>query len=132
MYKLKISILLLSSMFVLFYSCKDNTAEPSDKELPIITKISPAITHQAYNFGDTAFFKITFSDNELLKEVSLRLYLETEETMLFTQKFPNAKTSSIDTFIVMNDLRFSDLDFDIKAIDASGNVALQSSHIHLR
>lgn len=117
---------------VVLFSCGDDTVEPSDKELPVITKMQPAITHQAYNFGDTAFFKLTFSDNESLKDVSLKLYLATDEIMLFTQKFPNAKTSSIDTFIIMNDPRFSDLDFDIKATDASGNVALMSSHIHLR
>ena len=117
---------------IVLFSCGDDTVEPSDKELPVITKMLPAITHQAYNFGDTAFFKLTFSDNESLKDVSLKLYLPTDEIMLFTQKFPNAKTSSIDTFIIMNDPRFSDLDFDIKAIDASGNVALMSSHIHLR
>jgi hypothetical protein len=122
----------LIAVSVVLFSCGEDTVEPSDKELPIITKIYPAITHQAYDFGDTAFFKLTFSDNESLKDVSLKLYLETDEVMLFTQKFPNAKTSSIDTFIIMNDPRFSDLDFDIKAIDASGNVALMSSHIHLR
>jgi len=113
-------------------SCGDDTTEPSDKTLPVITKVYPAITHQAYDFGDTAFFKINFSDNEQLAEVSLRLYLITDETMLFTQKFPKTTSSSIDTFIVMNDPRFSDLDFQIKAVDASGNVALQSSHIHLK
>lgn len=122
-------VTIISSIII---ACGDNTPEPSDKVLPVIVKVNPYITHQSYNFGDTAFFNIKFSDNDKLKEVSLRLYLATDETMLFTNKYPNSDSSSIDTFIVMNDPRFSDLDFQIKAIDASGNVALQSSHIHLR
>lgn len=128
---LKISFL-LALPFLTLTACEDEKKEPSDKELPIITKIYPAITHQAYNLGDTAFFKINFSDNVKLKTVSLRLYLETDETMLLIEKSPNQANSSIDTFIVMNDPRFSDLDFDIKAIDNSDNVALLSSHIHLK
>lgn len=128
---LKISFLLALPILTLT-ACEDEKKEPSDKELPVITKIYPAITHQAYDFGDTAFFKINFSDNVKLKTVSLRLYLETDETMLMIEKSPNQAISSIDTFIIMNDPRFSDLDFDIKAIDNSDNVALLSSHIHLR
>ncbi len=129
---LRISLLLFSILSIVVIACKDENTEPSDKELPVITKIYPSITHQAYNFGDTAFFKINFSDNNRLSTVSLRLYLETEEEILFTSKSPDAATASIDTFVVMNDLRFSDLDFTIKAVDAAGNVALQNSHIHLR
>lgn len=132
MKKLQLGLILLLSVTSFFYACGDDPAEPSDKTIPSIAKVYPAIAHQAYDFGDTAFFKINFSDNEELAEVSLRLYLITDETMLFTQKFPKSTSSSIDTFIVMDDPRFSDLDFQIKAIDASGNVALQSSHIHLK
>jgi hypothetical protein len=122
--------LLLSS--AIFVSCEKENDEPSDKELPTITKISPQYAHQAYDFGDTAYFIVEFKDNVSLKEASVRLYLETEETILNIQKFPDAANYRIDTFVIMNDPRFSDLNFDIKAIDASGNVALQSSHIHLR
>lgn len=132
MNSLRISILLGLFISISIISCEDDPIEPSDKELPSITKIYPAIAHQAYSFGDTAFFKINFSDNESLAEVSLRLYLVTDGTMLSIIRNPNAKTSTIDTFIVMNDPRFADLDFDIKAKDASGNVALMSSHIHLK
>lgn len=120
---------LFSSIFV---SCEKESDEPTDKELPTITKISPQYAHQAYDFGDTAFFTLEFNDNVSLKETSLRLYLETEETIMNIQRFPQSQTDRIDTFVIMNDPRFSDLNFDIKAIDASGNVALQSSHIHLR
>ncbi len=128
-----IKFLFLSLLTIgVFVSCGEETNEPSDKELPTITKISPQYAHQAYDFGDTAYFIVEFKDNVALKEASVRLYLETEETILNIQKFPDAASYRIDTFVIMNDLRFSDLNFDIKAIDASGNVALQSSHIHLR
>lgn len=113
-------------------SCEKDSDEPTDKELPTITKISPQYAHQAYDFGDTAYFTVEFKDNVSLKETSVRLYLETEETIMTVQRFPQSQTDRIDTFVIMNDPRFSDLNFDIKAIDASGNVALQSSHIHLR
>lgn len=113
-------------------SCKKETNEPSDKELPTITKISPRYAHQAYNYGDTAYFIVDFKDNVSLKETSVKLYIQTGETILYIQNFPQSQTDRIDTFVIMNDLRFSDLNFDIKAIDASNNVALQSSHIHLR
>lgn len=113
-------------------SCEDDSKEPTDKELPTINKISPQYAHQAYDFGDTAYFILEFKDNVSLKETSLRLYLETEETILTVQHFPQSQADRIDTFVVMNDPRFSDLNFDIKAVDASGNVALQSSHIHMR
>lgn len=129
---LRISLLLFSTLSVVIFACKEKNVEPSDKELPVITKIYPSVTHQAYNFGDTAYFKINFSDNNRLAAVSLRLYLETDEEILFTSKSPESNTASIDTFVVMNDLRFSDLDFTIKAVDFAGNVALQNSHIHLR
>ncbi len=129
---LKISLLLITLIAVFISACKDDPIEPQDKELPVITKIYPSITHQAYDFGDTAFFSIKFKDNQQLASVSLRLYLETEEEILFTAKSPAADSARIDTFVIMNDLRFSDLDFTIKAVDAAGNVALQSSHIHLR
>lgn len=128
-----IKFLFLSLLTIgVFVSCGEETNEPSDKELPTITKISPQYAHQAYDYGDTAYFIVEFKDNVALKEASVRLYLETEETILNIQKFPDAASYRIDTFVIMNDLRFSDLNFDIKAIDASGNVALQSSHIHLR
>ncbi len=128
-----IKFLFLSLLTIgVFVSCGEETNEPSDKELPTITKISPQYAHQAYDFGDTAYFIVEFKDNVALKEASVRSYLETEETILNIQKFPDAASYRIDTFVIMNDLRFSDLNFDIKAIDASGNVALQSSHIHLR
>jgi hypothetical protein len=129
---LRISILFGLFISILIISCEDEPVEPSDKELPSITKVSPSVEHQAYEFGDTAFFRINFSDNESLAEVSLRLYLITDETMLSVIKNPNSKTSIIDTFIIMNDPRFTDLDFDIKAKDAAGNVSLLSSHIHLK
>ena len=44
-------------------SCEKETNEPSDKELPTITKISPQYSHQAYNYGDTAFFIVDFKNN---------------------------------------------------------------------
>ena len=119
------------SISTVLIACDDTPVETKDKELPVITKILPAIIHQVYNFGDTAFFKINFSDNHQLADISLRLNLATDETVLFTQQFPDSSHASIDTFIIMNDNRFSDLDFTIRAVDASGNVALQSSHIHL-
>ena len=119
------------SISTVLIACDDTPVEPNDNELPVITKILPAIIHQEYNFGDTAFFKINFSDNHQLADISLRLNLATDETVLFTQQFPDSSHASIDTFIIMNDNRFSDLDFTIRAVDASGNVALQSSHIHL-
>ena len=119
------------SISTVLIACDDTPVEPKDKELPVITEILPAIIHQVYNFGDTAFFKINFSDNHQLADISLRLNLATDETVLFTQQFPDSSHASIDTFIIMNDNRFSDLDFTIRAVDASGNVALQSSHIHL-
>lgn len=125
-------LFLTLSVTVFIVSCKKDTNEPSDKELPTITKISPQYAHQAYNYGDTAYFIVDFKDNVSLKETSVKLYLQTGETILYIQKFPQSQTDRIDTFVIMNDLRFSDLNFDIKAIDASGNVALQSSHIHLR
>ncbi len=128
---IKYSSFLLLCLSTLAMSCDNGPAEPKDKELPVITKILPAIIHQEYSFGDTAFFKIDFSDNHQLADVSLRLNLATDETVLFTQQFPDSSHASIDTFIIMNDIRFSDLDFTIRAVDASGNVALQSSHIHL-
>jgi hypothetical protein len=127
----KLSAFLLLSISTVLIACDDTPVEPKDKELPVITKILPAIIHQVYNFGDTAFFKINFSDNHQLADISLRLNLATDETVLFTQQFPDSSHASIDTFIIMNDNRFSDLDFTIRAVDASGNVALQSSHIHL-
>ncbi len=127
----KLSAFLLLSISTVLIACDDTPVEPKDKELPVITKILPAIIHQEYNFGDTAFFKINFSDNHQLADISLRLNLATDETVLFTQQFPDSSHASIDTFIIMNDNRFSDLDFTIRAVDASGNVALQSSHIHL-
>jgi hypothetical protein len=127
----KLSAFLLLSISTVLIACDDTPVEPKDKELPVITKILPAIIHQVYNFGDTAFFKINFSDNHQLADISLRLNLATDETVLFTQQFPDSSHASIDTFIIMNDTRFSDLDFTIRAVDASGNVALQSSHIHL-
>ncbi len=128
------SIKLLSAVLIglSLTACKKDTDEPSDKTLPSINKVQPAFMHQAYDFGDTAYFQIEFSDNASLKETSLKLYLETGETILYLQQFPNAATDRIDTFVIMNDPRFGDLDFDIKAIDASDNVAMQSSHIHLR
>jgi hypothetical protein len=132
---LKFSLILIgvSLVFSVFMSaCEDEPIEPQDKELPKITKIYPSITHQAYNFGDTAFFKIKFSDNHLLISASLRLYLNTDEQIMLITKTPTSDTASIDTFVVMNDLRFSDLNFELKAVDMAGNVALQSSHIHLR
>lgn len=129
---LRTSFILLTLFSIIFFACGEDTPEPTDKELPVITKIYPSVIHQAYNFGDTAFFKLNFSDNNSLATVSLRLYLETGEEILFTSKNPAAPTTSIDTFVVMNDLRFSDLDFTIKAVDLAGNVALQNSHIHLR
>ena len=127
-----INYIVFISLFILVASCKDDNEGPADKTLPSITKISPQYAHQAYDFNDTAFFKIDFSDNESLKETSLRLYLASDSTLLFMQQFPNAKSSSIDTFIIMNDSLFTEVKFKITAIDASGNVALQSSHIHLR
>lgn len=131
MNKLRLLFLLSSITFVL-NACDDGPPEPKDTELPVITKVLPAIMHQAYDFGDTAFFKINITDNHQIADASLRLYLVTDETLLFTQKFPDSNQTSIDTFIVMNDPRFSDVDFIIRAVDASGNVALQSSHIHLK
>lgn len=128
---IKILFLALISASILV-SCEKDSDEPTDKELPTITKISPQYAHQAYDFGDTAYFTVEFKDNVSLKETSVRLYLETEETIMTVQRFPQSQTDRIDTFVIMNDPRFSDLNFDIKAIDASGNVALQSSHIHLR
>jgi hypothetical protein len=127
----KLPLFLLLSISTVLIACDEGPVEPKDKELPVITKVLPAILHQAYDFGDTAFFRINISDNHQLADISLRLNLATDETVLFTQQFPNASEASIDTFIVMNDIRFSDLDFTIRAVDASGNVALQSSHIHL-
>lgn len=127
----KLPLFLLLSISTVLIACDEGPVEPKDKELPVITKILPAIIHQEYNFGDTAFFKINISDNHQLADVSLRLNLATDETVLFTQQFPDSSHASIDTFIIMNDTRFSDLDFTIRAVDASGNVALQSSHIHL-
>lgn len=129
---LRISPLFIALMAIFIISCEEETNEPQDKELPVITKINPSITHQSYDFGDTAFFKINFSDNNKLATVSLRLYLETDEEIMFISKSPEGTTATIDTFVIMNDLRFSDLDFSIKAVDAAGNVALQNSHIHLR
>lgn len=129
---LKISLLLITATAIFFSACKDEPIEPQDKEIPVITKIYPSFTHQSYDFGDTAFFKIKFKDNQQLANVSLRLYLETGEEILLISKSPAADSASIDTFVIMNDLRFSDLDFTIKAVDVAGNVALQSSHIHLR
>jgi|GEM_PF-3252857 len=131
MNKLRLLILLSSIAFAL-NACDDAPPEPKDTELPVITKILPAILHQAYDFGDTAFFKINITDNHQIAEASLRLYLGTDETLLFIQQTPDSNQASIDTFIVMNDPRFSDVDFTIRAVDASGNVALQSSHIHLK
>lgn len=132
MNNIKILALLLLSISGLFIACDDPPPEPKDKELPVITKILPAIMHQAYDFGDTAFFKINITDNHQIAEASLRLYLITDETLLFTLQTPDSNQASIDTFIVMNDPRFSDVNFTIRAVDASGNVALQSSHIHLK
>lgn len=132
MNKLRLLILISSTAFFLNACRGGDPVEPKDKELPVITKILPAIMHQAYDFGDTAFFKITITDNHQIADASLRLYLGTDETLLFTQQFPDSSQASIDTFIVMNDPRFSDVDFTIRAVDASGNVALQSSHIHLK
>lgn len=129
---LNISPLFIALIAVFIISCEEESNEPQDKELPVITKIYPSITHQAYDFGDTAYFKLQFSDNNKLSTVSLRLYLETDEEIMFVSKSPDGNTASIDTFVIMNDLRFSDLDFSIKAVDAAGNVALQNSHIHLR
>lgn len=128
----KLPVFLLLSFSSLLNACDEGPLEPKDKELPVITKVLPAILHQAYDFGDTAFFKINITDNHQLADVSLRLNLATDETILFTQQFPYSTEASIDTFVVMNDIRFSDLDFTIRAVDASGNVALQSSHIHLK
>ena len=127
-----ISYTLFISLLILSAACKDENEGPADKTLPTITKLSPQYAHQAYDFNDTAFFRIDFSDNESLKETSLRLYLASDSTLLFMQQFPNAKSSSIDTFIIMNDSLFTEVKFKISATDASGNVALQSSHIHLR
>ncbi len=132
MNKLRLLILISSTAFFLNACRGGDPVEPKDTELPVITKILPAIIHQAYDFGDTAFFKINITDNHQIADASLRLYLGTDETLLFTQQFPDSSQASIDTFIVMNDPRFSDVDFTIRAVDASGNVALQSSHIHLK
>lgn len=129
---LKTSLLLGSLLWLLVSACEDKPVEPMDKELPVITKLYPQITHQAYDFGDTAFFRIKFKDNHRLEYVSLRLYLKTDESILSIRKDPASDTASIDTFVIMNDLRFSDLNFELKAQDIAGNVALQSSHIHLR
>lgn len=127
-----IQYILAAILFLAFASCEEEDKGPSDKTLPVIQKIAPQYAHQAYDFGDTAYFKINFSDNVQLKTVSLKLYLETDSVVLFHQFSPEASTASIDTFILMNDPLFSELNFDITAIDASGNVAKQSSHIHLR
>lgn len=119
-------------LLALVVGCEEKDSGPADKVLPTINKISPAYAHQSYDFGDTAFFTLEFSDNDKLKEVSLRIYVEPDSVVMFTQKFPNASTANIDTFVIMNDPLFSELNFDISATDPSGNLSRQSSHIHLR
>lgn len=113
---------------VLLNSCKEEN--PSDPSV-VITKISPS-NHQVYNWNDTAFFQISFSDNNQIKATSLRLYLATGKDLLNFSSKPNSKTAVIDTFIIMNDSSYTFVNFDILAEDDAGNTSSKSSHIHLK
>ena len=113
---------------LLLFSCEEtNNSDPA----VMITKISPS-NHQVYDFNDTAFFKINFSDNSLITSTSLRLYLATGKDLLTMSFKPNNKMASIDTFLIMNDSAFTFVNFDIVAEDDDGNVSSKSSHIHIR
>ena len=113
---------------VLLNSCKEEN--PSDPSV-VITKISPN-NHQVYNWNDTAFFNITFSDNSQIKSTSLRIYLATGKNLLQISDKPNSKTAVIDTFIIMNDSSYTFVNFDIIVEDDTGNTSSKSSHIHIR
>lgn len=113
---------------VLLNSCKEEN--PSDPSV-VITKISP-FNHQVYNWNDTAFFQISFSDNSQIKSTSLRLYLATGKDLLNYSAKPNSKIAVIDTFIIMNDSSYTFVNFDILAEDDAGNTSSKSSHIHLK
>lgn len=112
----------------MLFSCEEaNNNDPA----VVITKISP-FNHQVYDFNDTAFFKINFSDNSLITSTSLRLYLATGKDLLNMSFKPNNKMASIDTFLIMNDSAYTFVNFDIVAEDDAGNSSSKSSHIHIR
>jgi hypothetical protein len=112
----------------LLFSCEEaNNNDPA----VVITKIAP-FNHQVYDFNDTAFFKITFSDNSLITSTSLRLYLATGKDLLNMSFKPNNKIAAIDTFLIMNDSAYTFVNFDIVAEDDAGNSSSKSSHIHIR
>ena len=96
---MKYLFFLIVGCSLLLFSCGEtNNNDPA----VVITKISP-YNHQVYDFNDTAFFKINFSDNSLITSTSLRLYLATGKDLLNMSFKPNNKMASIDTFLIMND-----------------------------
>jgi hypothetical protein len=125
---MKYLFFLIVGCSLLLFSCEEaNNNDPA----VVITKISP-FNHQVYDFNDTAFFKITFSDNSLITSTSLRLYLATGKDLLNMSFKPNNKIASIDTFLIMNDSAYTFVNFDIVAEDDAGNSSSKSSHIHIR
>ena len=124
---MKYLFFLIVGCSLLLFSCKEaNNNDPA----VMITKISPS-NHQVYEFNDTAFFKINFSDNGLITSTSLRLYLATGKDLLNMSFKPNNKMASIDTFFIMNDSAYAFVNFDIIAEDDAENISSKSSHIHL-
>ena len=125
---MKYLFFLIVGCSLLLFGCEEaNNNDPA----VVITKISP-FNHQVFDFNDTAFFKINFSDNSLITSTSLRLYLATGKDLLNMSFKPNNKIAAIDTFLIMNDSAYTFVNFDIVAEDDTGNSSSKSSHIHIR
>ncbi len=128
---MKYLLLIPFSILLIQASCKDDPQPTPTDPAPIIERINPR-NHQVYNFNDTAFFNLNFSDNKKLTDTKLKIYLATGETLIDLSFQPNANAFQIDTFIIMNDSAYSYVNFDISAKDEDANITSQSSHIHLR
>ncbi len=121
--------LCIAGIGIMLAAC-ENEKDESDKASPTITMM-PA-NHQTYDLGDTAFFHIEITDNDQLKEVHFLLESIENAEYINIHEFPGTKAYSIDTFFVMDNPDFQQVNFSVKASDPAGNSSEKSGHIHIR
>lgn len=122
--------LFLALISFLIASCTRESADPSDRQAPEII-FMPA-NHQTYDFGDTAFFKIVFKDETLLKETSVKLELPTGEILYNAFASPYQTNYAIDTAIVLDNVAYTQINYTYFAKDEAGNEKKEEGHIHIR
>lgn len=108
-------------LLLLLSSCSKKSGTVSDKELPVITVLTPA-GNQVFQPGDALTVSGTASDNQQLAEVHVHLYnLLTGAEIADVHRRPGAATFAFsETFTAQSGIQYK---IQVMAIDVSANTA---------